>query len=275
MGTMIDKMDDPDFSRIIIVREENDKQLVSARELYEFIDGKERFTRWIGRMFEYGFVEHVDYEAVNIFVQCQNGIGGTNKMDYALTIDCAKQIAMLQRNAQGQQVRAYFIKCEELLKEKLKKQELVLPKDYPSALRALADAEEEKMKALEIAKENELKVKERDKYIKSNHHKVDFYDDCVYEDDETTYDMNGAAKIVMAKYNKGRNTMMDILRFYGVLMQDNLPYEKYIRSGYFTVKITKPKDKFGNPKTCKSTIVTSKGVTFMKKTIDKYYSEFS
>ena len=136
---MIDKMEDPDFSRIIKVREENDKQLVSARELYEFIDGKERFTRWIGRMFEYGFVEHVDYEAVNIFVQCQNGIGGTNKMDYALTIDCAKQIAMLQRNAQGQQVRAYFIKCEELLKEKLKKQELVLPKDYPSALRALAD----------------------------------------------------------------------------------------------------------------------------------------
>lgn len=46
---------------------------------------------------------------------------GTNKIDYALTIDCAKQIAMLQRNKQGQQVRAYFIKCEELLKEKLKK----------------------------------------------------------------------------------------------------------------------------------------------------------
>ena len=114
---MIDKMEDPDFSRIIKVREKNDKQLVSARELYEFIDGKERFTRWIGRMFEYGFVEHIDYEAVNIFVQCQNGIGGTNKTDYALTIDCAKQIAMLQRNAQGQQVRAYFIKCEELLKE--------------------------------------------------------------------------------------------------------------------------------------------------------------
>lgn len=38
---MIDKMEDPDFSRIIKVREENDKQLVSARELYEFIDGKE------------------------------------------------------------------------------------------------------------------------------------------------------------------------------------------------------------------------------------------
>ena len=69
--------------------------------------------------------------------------------------------------------------------------------------------------------------------------------------------------------------MMDILRFYGVLMHDNLPYEKYIRSGYFNVKITKPKDRFGNPKTCKSTIVTSKGVTFLKKTIDKYYSEFS
>ncbi len=224
-------------------------------------------------MFEYGFMEHVDYEEVNIFVQCQNGIGGTNKIDYALTIDCAKQIAMLQRNKQGQQVRAYFIKCEELLEKKLKKEELVLPKDYPSALRALADAEEEKQKALEIAKETELRLEERDKYIKSNHHKVDFYDDCVYEDDETTYDMNGAAKIVMAKYNKGRNTMMDILRFYGVLMRDNLPYEKYIRSGYFTVKITKPKDKFGNPKTCKSTIVTSKGITFLKKMIDKYYRE--
>lgn len=268
---MCDKMDDQDYSKVIKVREERGKQLVSARELYEFIEVKERFTRWMERMLEYGFVEHSDYEAVNIYVQCQNGIGGTTKKDYALTLDCAKQIAMLQRNDRGRQARDYFIQCEKNLQSMIK----TLPQDYLSALKALVVSEEEKQKALEIAMENERKVKERDRYINSNHHKVDFYDDCVYEDDETTYDMNSAAKIVMAKYNKGRNTMMNILRFCNILMYDNLPYEKYIRSGYFTVKITKPKDKFGNTKICKSTIVTSRGVTFLKKIIDKYYSEVS
>lgn len=125
---------------------------------------------------------------------------------------------------------------------------------------------------MEAAKENEHKVKERNLYIRSNHHKVDFYNDCV-NDDEETYDLNGAAKIIMNGRKSGRNTMMDILRLTNILMVNNLPYERYFQFGYFLVKITKPKDKFGDRKICKSTIVTSKGITFLKKAVDDYYIE--
>lgn len=176
---MCEKMNNPDYSKIISVREESGKQLVSARELYQFIDGKERFTRWMERMLEYGFVEHADFEAVNIYVQCHNGIGGTNK----------------------------------------------------------------KLEALETVKQKELEVKERDKYINSNHHKVNFFDHCV-EDDEKLYDMLEASKILMNGRKGGRNTLMNDLREMKILMWNNLPYEQYIHAGYMKVKVVKTVNKY-------------------------------
>lgn len=264
MGTMCEKMDNQDYSKIIRVREESGKQLVSARELYQFIDGKERFTRWMERMFEYGFVEHADFEAVNIYVQCHNGIGGTNKKDYALTIDCAKQIAMLQRNDKGRQARDYFIQCEKKLQTMVK----VLPRDFPSALRALADAEEEILEALETVKQKELEVKERDKYINSNHHKVNFFDHCV-DDDEKLYDMLEASKILMNGRKGGRNTLMNDLREMKILMWNNLPYEQYIQAGYMKVKVVKTVDKYNVEHYSKSTLVTNKGLGYLKKKLDE------
>lgn len=275
MGTMCEKMDDQDYSKVIKVREESGKQLVSARELYIGLGyDLSHYTRWVKKnIIDNSFCEEgIDWCSFAINGEPDNETFNPNPTkDYALSIDLAKKLAMMARTEVGDRIRDYFIQCEKKLQSMVK----ILPQDYLSALKALVVSEEEKQKALEIAKENELKVKERDRYIKTNHHKVNFYNDCVYEDDETTYDMNSAAKIIMAKYNKGRNTMMNILRFCNILMYDNLPYEKYIRSGHFTVKITKPKDKFGNTKICKSTIVTSRGVTFLKKIIDKYYSELS
>ena len=41
-------------------------------------------------------------------------------MDYALTIDCAKEISMLQRNEKGKQARKYFIEVEKNWKERQK-----------------------------------------------------------------------------------------------------------------------------------------------------------
>jgi anti-repressor protein len=36
-------------------------QLVSARKLYETLEGKERFSKWWNRMVSYGFKEGVDF----------------------------------------------------------------------------------------------------------------------------------------------------------------------------------------------------------------------
>lgn len=76
--------------------------------------------------------------------------GGRIK-EHIIKLDTAKEMAMLERNEKGKQVRRYFIEVEKRYKENL----LATPKDYPSALRALAD-EFEKRQLVE--KENkELK----------------------------------------------------------------------------------------------------------------------
>jgi anti-repressor protein len=69
-------------------------------------------------MFDYGFNESVDYQAIKEFINHSNGVGGTYKTEYALTLDTAKEIAMLQRTEKGKQARQYFIECEKQNKMK-------------------------------------------------------------------------------------------------------------------------------------------------------------
>ncbi len=118
---------------IIKVFDKEEQQEVSARELHEFLEIKDHFTQWSERMFEYGFLENIDYQAVHIFVRAKNGFGGTNKVDYALTLDCAKEIAMIQKNEKGKQARQYFIDCEK------KYRALNAPKSLAEALRIAAE----------------------------------------------------------------------------------------------------------------------------------------
>ena len=82
---------------LIKIREENGQQLVSARELYEFLGTTERFSNWFERYCKYGFEE--------------------NLQDYAMTIEMAKEFSMLQRTERGKEARKYFISCERKLKQ--------------------------------------------------------------------------------------------------------------------------------------------------------------
>ena len=94
----------------------NNELLVSARDLHEYFESKERFSKWFARMCEYGFEENVDFTSVQKSTVVNNGavreIG-----DYACTIDMAKEISMLQRTDKGREARKYFIECEKHLRE--------------------------------------------------------------------------------------------------------------------------------------------------------------
>lgn len=90
-------------------------QLVSARELHEFLEVKTRFDNWMKRMIEYGFTESKDYETTNIAIRNSKG-GKQSKIDYAITLDMAKEISMIQRSPKGKDAREYFIECEKLLR---------------------------------------------------------------------------------------------------------------------------------------------------------------
>ena len=93
---------------------DSERITVSARDLYEFLEATERFNSWFERMTQYGLVENTDYTTVKKLTEVPNngGIQIRELDDYQLTIDTAKQIAMLQRNEKGTQARKYFIQVE-------------------------------------------------------------------------------------------------------------------------------------------------------------------
>lgn len=89
--------------------------LCNARDLHEFLEVGKDFSNWIrARLNEYGFVENLDYI---LFSPNLAKTPGRRRKDYHLTLDTAKELAMVERNEKGRQIRRYFIECEKKLRE--------------------------------------------------------------------------------------------------------------------------------------------------------------
>ena len=133
------------MNELIKTFKQNDGSLaVDGRDLHDFLEVETPYTKWIDRMMGYGFAENVDFSVFDKNVHDDTAFGGTRKMrDHALTLDMAKELSMIQRTDRGKQARRYFIAMEKRAKAQ---QQLPIPKDYPSALRALADSMEENQK---------------------------------------------------------------------------------------------------------------------------------
>lgn len=119
------------------------QQAVSARELHEFLDSGERFSRWFDRQLQYGFVEGQDY----LGCAFTHGLANKEIQDYYISVDMAKEISMIQRSDKGKQARQYFIECE----RKASQPVIALP-DFTNpveAARAFADQYEAKQIAQE------------------------------------------------------------------------------------------------------------------------------
>ena len=110
---------------IKITTNEDGQQLVSAKELHEFLGLSKHLTQWIkpyiNERNDYGFIENVDFTRIDGEVNPTNGIP---TIDYAITINMAKELSMLSKTEKGKQARKYFIKCEEKLKEEMQNKEL-------------------------------------------------------------------------------------------------------------------------------------------------------
>ncbi len=94
------------------------REVVSAKELHQFLNVKRDFSTWIkDRIDEYNFEINQDYISFP-----QNGgkpkpKGGRPSIDYTITLDMAKELAMVERTKKGREARQYFIECEKKLRK--------------------------------------------------------------------------------------------------------------------------------------------------------------
>jgi phage anti-repressor protein len=99
---------------IKITESETGKQAVSAKELYLGLGlNKAVWSRWCQSNIEKNdfFKENIDWVGV------QHDVEGNETMDFAITLDFAKHIAMMARTEKSHEYRNYFIKCENAVKE--------------------------------------------------------------------------------------------------------------------------------------------------------------
>lgn len=101
------------MKELIKISETENGELVNARDLHSFLEVKTKFNLWIKRTLErYGFEDGSDYTAF----KTEQFHNQSVRTDYALTLDCAKQISMTERTEKGKEARKYFIKCEKRAK---------------------------------------------------------------------------------------------------------------------------------------------------------------
>lgn len=212
------------MQELIKITEQNGKRAVSARELHKFLEVQTPFTMWIDRMFEYGFAENIDFEATNFFVNHPNGIGGTTVKDYALTLDCAKEIAMLQRSERGKTARQYFIECEKQLRAKEQAHQQI-PQSFSEALRLAAEQAE--------------KIEAQQKQLQAQAPKVLFADTVIGS--QSSCLIGELAKLITQKgYEIGEKRLFKWLRenhYLGTRGEYyNIPNQQYIEQGLFELK---------------------------------------
>ena len=126
---------------VVEIIEHDGKQSVNARELHQKLGSKQRFADWIkNRIEKYGFVENQDYEVFHKIMKNSNDVenqdfqvfnqkvknsnGGRSRKEYALSLDMAKELCMIENNEQGRLFRKYFIEVEKAARVKYEQEKL-------------------------------------------------------------------------------------------------------------------------------------------------------
>lgn len=88
------------------------EKVVYGSELHAVLDVKSRYREWIDRrLSDIGAIENDDFQAAEI-----SAPSGQTKKEYIIKLDTAKEMAMLERNDKGKEVRKYFIAVEKKYK---------------------------------------------------------------------------------------------------------------------------------------------------------------
>lgn len=234
-----------------VTTNEEGKKLVSGRELHEALQVSSNFTTWIKRMVDYGFQENVDY--ITLWNDSKNGIavdylGSPQKMsalgyevNYILSLDMAKHIAMIQRSEIGMKIRNYFIECEKELHQPINQKERLLLQLFSDDKIEVANAHKQLL---------ELETKPLIEKIELQEPMVESFK--TYLDTEGTTTVTEACK----RFGLKRATVFEHLRNNGLVYKNKVEATvKGIEKGYFKHVV-----KNGYP----TMVVLPKGVEYIK-----------
>lgn len=146
------------MNELIKVNYGADRQTTSARDLWEFLGSPYgQFTDWFNQYKGYGFIEDEDYRGITeISVKPQ---GGRPAIDYEITLDMAKELAMLQKTEKGKQARQYFIEVEKRHKGQLPVSQLSPELQmFSQMFKAVANLELQNKRLLELVDTHEQKI---------------------------------------------------------------------------------------------------------------------
>ena len=231
------------MNELIKVTYDNDRPVVSARELHDFLEVETPFNKWFPRMCEYGFTEGQDF-----WTFLSESTGGRPAQEAALTIDMAKEICMIQRSEKGKQARQYFIQLE---------------KDWNSPEKVMARALDIAHKQLAQLKGENVKLLTENT---ANKPKVIFAD--AVSASERSILVGELAKLLRQNgVEIGQNRLFDWMRQNGFLIRRqgtdyNMPTQKAMEMGLFEIKETSVVHSAGNVTINKTPKVTGKGQVY-------------
>lgn len=241
------------MNELLKVNYDNDRITLSARELHEFLGVSTRYNDWIKRMVEYGFNENTDYQAITQKRVTAQG-NETSFIDHEITLDMAKEIAMIQRSDKGKEVRQYFLELE----RRWNSPEAVMNRALEYSRKQVKALMEEKQGLIEENKELKPKA---------------LFADAVSASNESILIGQLAKLIRQNGYEIGQNRLFGYLRENGYLIKKgeryNQPTQKSMDLGLFEVKertITNPD---GSTRITLTTKVTGKGQVYF---INKFLS---
>lgn len=233
------------MNELIKVNYENDRYTTSARELWDFL-GKphSEFMKWFNRYSEYGFVENIDYRGYRQISRHANG-RDYEATDYEITIDMAKELAMLQKTEKGKIARRYFIELEKKW-------------NSPEAIMARAL----KMADMQIL-EHKNNILQLEGKIEEQRPKVIFAD--AVSASHTTILVGELAKLLRQNnIDMGQNRLFQWFRDNGYLIRRrgtdyNMPTQKSMELELFEIKETSITHSDGHISISKTPKVTGKG----------------
>ena len=119
---------------LIPIEVHNGQHAINARHLYVWLGVRKDFSNWIKMQIKRcDLMENADYQS---FAQKgEREVGGTTRIEYALSLNAAKEISMMSQTEKGKEARRYFIECEKIATQK--PQSPTLPQNYEEALTQL------------------------------------------------------------------------------------------------------------------------------------------